>query len=445
MNTESSANMLPTTSLPSSRRDNHAFRGLVFPFIIILTLLYFINTTIIQTRPTADVSDPKDTHVKTGILTVTSVYKRPVIIATIRGYLNEDGCTSLRQDGNNTSAVATVTILSEMYDPILTGTFYQYGVAKRRLGMKLLNWETNFHLNIGPPPSFEQGDLCFGVFWRVEYVDFQHSMSNFPTSTNSFRGKPTFHRVWNWTDFNHNVDTDANWLVRKSHEEKWSWSGHYHGNILKDGKRLCPVSSLQEDKEYSIVMIGDSQPSYMCQHLIWELQSSKNVRCVQIKQTLQNETTFLAYANELQNATEDVVIFNPSGLWEAAYGSIELFRDNFERLLQYVPSKRSHHQSYFFAPTTAVQPIVYENLASDKKKWSMTQVRVREINTIAKQLVVEEGMKRIGDSISLRVLPTPIDALSLNCEDDPKSPTDMRHFGNRTNEMLLDAILCDLD
>jgi hypothetical protein len=42
------------------------------------------------------------------------------------------------------------------------------------------------------------------------------------------------------------------------------------------------------------------------------------------------------------------------------------------------------------------------------------------------------------------VLPTPIDALSLNREDDPKTPSDMRHFGNHTNEMLLEAIFCDL-
>jgi hypothetical protein len=213
---------------------------------------------------------------------------------------------------------------------------------------------------------------------------------------------------------------------------------------LKDGTRSCPTTLRERD--YSLVIIGDSQPFYMCQHLIWELNSNRNIRCVQIKQTLRNETTFLAYANELQDATENVVIFNPSGLWEAAYGSIDLFRDNFQRLLDHIPSRRKHRQTFFFAPTTAVHPIVYGNLTNDDKKWSMTQVRVREINTIAKQLVLNESeRRRVGDTISLRVLPTPIDALSLNREDDPKTPSDMRHFGNRTNEMLLEAMLCDLD
>lgn len=232
-------------------------------------------------------------------------------------------------------------------------------------------------------------------------------------------------------------------MVRRSHEERWIWSGHVVGDILKDGTRSCP-SSLFRDRDYSVVFIGDSQPHYMCQHLIWELQSDVNTRCVQIKQTLGNETTFNAYVHALNDATESVVIFNPSGLWEAAYGSIDLFRDNFQRLLDNIPSKRPKRQSYFFAPTTAVHPVNYANLINDDRKWSMTQVRVREINDIAKQLVRNETKRRVRDTIAVRVLPTPIDALSLNREDDPKASSDMRHFGNHTNEMLLEAILCDL-
>jgi len=432
---EGDSKMHPRGSL---RRNNFSFWGLVIPFVVVI----IISARSYSHSIAPAASDPKESYTKTGILTVTSEYKRPIIIATIRGYLNEDGCTTPRQDNDGTNAIATVTLLSEN-EPDDDSTLYQFGTAKRRLGMKT-NWETNFHLNIRPPSTFEQGDLCFAVYWRVEYVDYESSISDFPSSSSSFRGSPTFHRAWDWTDFNTSTDgANADWLVRRSHELKWVSSAHYEGDILNDGTRSCP-STLRE-RDYNIVFIGDSQPFYMCQHLKWELESSRNVRCVQIKQTLGNETTFQAYANELKNATENVVVFNPSGLWEAAYGSIDKFRANFQRLLDHIPSGRKHHQSFFFAPTTAVHPIVYGNLTNDDRKWSMTQVRIREINTIAKQLVLDETKRRVGDTITLRVLPTPIDALSLNSEDDPKIPGDMRHFGNATNEMLLEAILCDLD
>ena len=414
------------------RRNTYTFCGLVIPFAIILVVLLSARTDALR--------DPKESYAKEGILTVVSEYKRPIIIATIRGYLNDEGCRQIHEDTSTDDAIATVTLLSEENEPHSSAHLFPLGKAKR-VGNK--KWETNFHLNISPPSTFEQGDLCFVVHWRVEYDEYESSISDFPSATCSFRGTPTFHRNWNWTDYNSSNGHNANWLVRSSHEERWNWSGHVVGDILKDGTHSCPTSL--REKDYSIVIIGDSQPYYMCQHLMWELNSSTNLRCVQIKQTLGNSTTFLAYANELQNATEDVVIFNPSGLWETAYGNVSLFHDNFQRLLDHIPSRRRHRQSYYFAPTTAVFPIVYGNLTNDDKKWSMTQVRVREINNIAKQLVLNETKRRVGDTISLRVLPTPIDALSLNREDDPKTPTDMRHVGNRTNEMLLEAILCDLD
>jgi hypothetical protein len=422
------------------RLNNCTYWGLAIPFVAITILVLlaagsFPNTNIF---PTA-YSDPKGSYAKEGLLTVRSEYKHPIIIATVRGYLNVDGCKQIQPDNSTTDAIATVTILSENGPGNSSTTLFQLDKANPQMN----SWETNFYLNISPPSSFEQGDLCFVVYWRVEYCDYESSISDFPSNTSSFRGTPNFHRAWNYTDFNLASGSNVNWLVRRSHEDRWAWSGHIVGNILKDGTRSCP--SLLRERDYSIVIIGDSQPFYMCQHLIWELNSSRNIRCVQIKQTLGNSTTFLAYANELEIATENVVIFNPSGLWEAAYGSIDLFRDNFQRLLDHIPSRRKHRQSFFFAPTTAVHPIVYGDLPDDAKKWSMTQVRVREINNIAVQLVLNVREKRVGDTISLRVLPTPIDALSLNREDDPKTPSDMRHFGTHTNEMLMEAILCDLD
>jgi hypothetical protein len=416
---------------PASAKNSHrAFSKGGVVWLIPFGILVLLSAKLMYTYSYAtlyDSSDPKEIHRKEGLLTVVSQYKQPVIIATLHGYLNLDGCI---QD-KSSDLIATVTILSG------DDTLFQVGQANQIGG----NWETNFHLNIQHPPSFEEGDLCYIVHWRVEYDAYENALSDYPSKTSSFRGAPTFRRAWNVADFNPSGQL-AEWLVRRNHEERWIWSGHIVGDLLKDGKRSCPTTPFRE-RDYSIIFIGDSQPNYMCQHLIWELQSDLNTRCVQIKQTLGNETTLNAYVHALQSE-ESVVIFNPSGLWEAAYGSIDLFRENFQRLIDNIPSKRPKRQSYFFAPTTAVHPVNYANLTNDDRKWSMTQVRVREINNIAKKLVRNETKRRVRDTIAVRVLPTPIDALSLNMEDDPKTPSDMRHFGNHTNEMLLEAILCDL-
>ena len=415
----------------SVKNSHRAFSKGGVVWLIPFGILVLLSAKLMYTYSNATLdysSDPKEIHQKEGLLAVVSQYKQPIIIATLHGYLNLDGCI---QDKSSDS-IATVTILSG------NETLFQVGEANQ-IGE---NWETNFHLNIQHPPSFEEGDLCYIVHWRVEYDTYENALSDYPSKTSSFRGAPTFRRDWNVADFNPSGHL-GEWLVRRSHEERWIWSGHVVGDLLKDGKRSCPSTAFRE-RDYSVVFIGDSQPNYMCQHLIWELQSDSNTRCVQIKQTLGNETTLNAYVHALENALESVVLFNPSGLWEAAYGSIDLFRENFQRLIDNIPSKRPKRQSYFFAPTTAVHPVNYANLTNDDRKWSMTQVRVRKINDIAKQLVRDETRRRVRDTIAVRVLPTPIDALSLNREDDPKTPSDMRHFGNHTNEMLLEAIFCDL-
>lgn len=116
-----------------------------------------------------DSSDPKDIHQKEGLLTVVSQYKQPIIIATLHGYLNLDGCT---QDKSSDS-IATVTILSG------DDTLFQIGEAYQIGG----NWETNFHLNIQQPPSFAEGDLCYIVHWRVEYDAYENALSDYPSKT----------------------------------------------------------------------------------------------------------------------------------------------------------------------------------------------------------------------------------------------------------------------
>jgi hypothetical protein len=410
--------------------------------------------------PTPSIRTVHSIYVERGLLTVTSHYEHPIIIATLRGYNEQQKCHD-RYDNEDHGALAKFTLLSDPSSkdgPLL----FQVGQSERISSIiKQVNanntelWKTQFRLHISPPP-FTESQLCYTISYRVEYADFEAAMADFPPKLCSFQGRPKYHRVWKSSEFMTGDPTTsaapgANWLVRKSQDENWEWSGvaNFHPS--------CP--SWKHERPYKIVIIGDSQPSYTCNHLVHGLTGDINatqhpkVRCVTIKQTLQNSTTFDRYASELQHSTEDFVIFNPSGLWEAAYGSLNDFRGNFERLLSFLPTERGSSEGnkrrhYFFAPTTAVHPINYPDLQTDDKKWSMTQPRVSAINNIAADLVNEKRRShefKSDDTISISSLPAPWDQISLSREDDPMTPTDMRHFNVSTNEMLLTALLCKLD
>jgi hypothetical protein len=64
------------------------------------------------------------------------------------------------------------------------------------------------------------------------------------------------------------------------------------------------------------------------------------------------------------------------------------------------------------------------------------------LQPLAADLVKE---KKADDIISISTLPALWDQISLSREDDPMTPTDMRHFNVSTNEVLLTALLCKLD
>jgi hypothetical protein len=399
-----------------------------------------------------------------GLLAITSEYEHPIVLATLRAYPNSDRCNNgynwkhglgLADHGS----LAKLTVLSESseddIDFAVTSLVQLVGEPEKvSLENATTLWKTQFQLYIGPPPSFYFSDdieLCYTVDYRVEYVDFDSAMADFPSATCSFVGRPAFHRPFDSKEFRFKSQPAGNWLVRKIQEQDWEWVG----NSAAFEYSTC--LSWKKERPYSIAIIGDSQPSYTCHHLVYGITGSvtgqTNVRCEQIKQTLQNSTTFDRYALELQNSKEDIVIFNPSGLWEAAYGTLADFRDNFQRLLAHIPTERSNYetfgvssrkQHYFFAPTTAVHPINYPDLPADDKKWSMTQPRVHAINAIAKDLV-NQRKEYYKHSVSLSTLPAPWDLLSLNRDDDPLTPTDMRHFDFPTNEMLLQAMLCQID
>jgi len=459
-----------------------------------------------------------------GILTVISRYPHPIVLATLRGYdSSSDMCNSDKHihNGDDDGALAKLTILSsedtisESKHDVHDGSafsFVQIDATKVHNSnnnettndTEQQQWKTQFQLSVNAPPSQSQyitngvNNLCYTVHYRVEYVNHHTSLADYPSELCSFVGRPVFYTRWDsryfvdrndqqkqqqkQQDSSVHIYDNANWLVRKNADEEWQWiddNNNNNNNNNDDGSTSsfqCKLS-WEQQRPYSLVIIGDSQPSYTCHHLLDKVlpmgdnSSSKakdddakiKVRCVTIKQTLQNSTTFHQYAHELQSSTEDYVIFNPSGLWEAAYGSLHDFRTNLHRLLTYIPTMTTKtkqtattRQYYFLAPTTAVHPINYPNLTYDDKKWSMTQPRVRAVNSRAEELILSMNRQR-GLNASIRAtpssslttrldkLPVPWDEISLSREDDPMTLGDMRHYNVSTNELLLSSLLCKLD
>jgi hypothetical protein len=206
-------------------------------------------------------------YVERGLLTVTSNYEHPVIIATLRGYIEEQKCND--QYNEDHGALAKLTLLSDPSSkdgPLL----FQVGQSESISSIiKQVNanntdlWKTQFRLHISPPP-FTDNQLCYTISYRVEYAGFEAAMADFPPKLCSFQGRPKYHRIWKSNEFMTGDPTTstgpgANWLVRKSQDENWEWSGvaNFHPS--------CPI--WKQERPYKIVIIGDSQPSYTCNHL----------------------------------------------------------------------------------------------------------------------------------------------------------------------------------
>ena len=285
--------------------------------------------------PTASPSEYK----RSGrLLSVVSEYESPIVIATIQGYVSEKGCSE-DSEFERDEAIATITILSETNDTTsITNNklpmIFQVGDSEYTdEGL----WSTQYHLVnlISPPTTFlwndatNARDLCYRIGYRVEYTDSKSSLADFPTDSYSFLGTPSFQRIWHWNEFV-STETDdegggGEWLVRQSPDKEWEWYQAMQPTDDKTTTATQTCKSWKEKRSYSLVMIGDSQPTYTCHHLIYGLTGSaagphEKVRCVQIKYPIKNQTTFDQYAFMLEKSPEDVVIFNPSGLWEATFG-----------------------------------------------------------------------------------------------------------------------------
>lgn len=303
-------------------------------------------------------------------------------------------------------------------------------------------WKVSYQVDVVIPEWVSARAASFDFSWRLEYASKLQALSDFPVDTPSFWGNASGKGSLGLSSFTKGDKTLAipNWLER------------YHPALRKDlwsYHRESPCKPWDQPRPYSLAIVGDSQPDYMCTQLR-NAVVGMNINCVAIKGVLENKpskgvetqsdgriknNTLPTYIEALSKADQDFVLFNPSGLWESAYGSLESYRFTIPKLLDGIKVKDSG-QRLFALTTTAVHPYNYRpGIYRDKKKWAMTQVRVQAVNQILRQEV-----QRFDDIGIIDLEP-----VSLANDQDPKVTGDMRHFGKQTNQIFLRHVLCTLD
>jgi len=306
-------------------------------------------------------------------------------------------------------------------------------------------WNVVYTIDIEVPPW--AADLSFILSWRLEYSSYTDAIADYPTKTHSFQGAPSdsfiLPTLENGERHQPN-DTMVHrpWLRKRSGRSEWMYYPS-QDDIGNGGDKEISTSCKpwNEKRLYSVLIVGDSQPNYMCNHLAQ--YNPTRSRCVSLKGNFTNGTgTELLdfskrYLSVLNEAQEDVIIFNTQGLWETAYGRFAGFQTRLDTVLDSIPSKQKRRK-YFFLTTTAVHPNNYKpGIFLDNNKWAMTQPRVQAINSVCRE--------RINTSSNKDIFMIDVEALSLLREDDPMVQGDMRHYGNRTNELLLSHLLCEVD
>jgi hypothetical protein len=134
-----------------------------------------------------------------------------------------------------------------------------------------------------------------------------------------------------------------------------------------------------------------------------------------------------------------ILVFNPAALWQCAYGELRKWEEALPEILRVVGEAR--FDRVFFVTSTAVHPVVYNGLASDQKKWAMTDPRVQALNTAAVQEIMQLAREQEQDPELVSIGVIDIWPLSSLREDDPANPTDMRHYGSSTMASVVDVIL----
>lgn len=193
-----------------------------------------------------------------------------------------------------------------------------------------------------------------------------------------------------------------------------------------------------------VYMLGDSTMRHLFQHL--SPNDTANVSYYQPPrhqplQFPQQAGVLRRFLAAHPNPPRDsALLFDLAGLWNVAYGTMAAYDEGFESALT---SLRHHGARWklFWTSTVAVHPIHYAAamLSGDPKarsKWQMTAPRVTVMNDIARKHITRHNLR----FPSQRVRIVDLWPLTHAREDDPKTPTDMRHYGHHTYRQALSLI-----
>jgi hypothetical protein len=385
-------------------------------------------------------------------LEMTIDFEYPMIFLTVLGYPRERArshiSAGIEDNEAGSSPLAKFVFLGNGTHDDLS-LYSSPLVRKRAVLPNHIGWTIGYRINI--PVPLWASDLDFTLSWRLEYSSHCDALMNHPARKCSFQGFPSGFLALSahkspMNDQQH--DNSRPWLGRQDASRDWT----YHR--LNDDDDDVSASSCTKPwnvtRPYSLVVVGDSQPTYMCNHLAKSNTTSS--RCVSLKGSFTNTSSgmklndfSIPYSTVLKDAEEEVVIFNMQGLWETAYGRLELFASKLDSVLDSIteittPGNKNTKQLHFFLTTTAVHPFNYKRFRKDVNKWAMTQPRVHEVNALSKEVI-----RRRNAKTNSKVLLLDVEALSLLREDNPSGQGDMRHYGANTNELLLTHVLCEVD
>lgn len=323
-----------------------------------------------------------------------------------------------------------------------------------RMNAKVLSsggWDIIYRIHVVVPLSIDNR-LSFRVNWRHEYSSWSDALADYPTPACSFQGHQRGRFVATTTPLtsenNATVASIGPWLRRSNARDDWDYYD-------PDDDMTCE-KKWNEARPYKVTIIGDSQPTHMCRYL--EAKGTTfNTSCIERKGKKVNKTIVDSrevnstlidfrerYTQTLLEAVQTgggVVLFNVQGLWEAAYGQLSRFGGMLDAVLNEMPSDNA--TTYFFMTTTALHPYTYTpGIYKDYRKWAMVQPRVHAQNRIAKERIAAAAAS-VNTNKIIHILD--LEGLTLLRADDPEKKGDMRHYGNKTNALLLSRILCAVD
>ena len=132
-----------------------------------------------------------------------------------------------------------------------------------------------------------------------------------------------------------------------------------------------------------------------------------------------------------------------AGLWDAAYGSVAGFAAAIGPFLRM--ARRAAAEVGFdrllWMTSPAVHPVVYGNLAEDETKHAFTSPRVQLINSLARDAVMRERAQPLGGPRDVQIDIVDVWPLTAAREDDPLTPSDMRHVGASTTGAMAQRVL----